>query len=41
VIATAPGFSASISLTTRGNKQSVQIRAESQFKGASISLTRG
>jgi hypothetical protein len=41
VVATAPGFSASISLTTRGNKQSVQIRAESQFKGASISLTRG
>jgi hypothetical protein len=41
VVATAPGFSANISLTTRGNKQSVVIRAESQFKGASISLTRG
>jgi hypothetical protein len=41
VVATAPGFSANISLTTRGNKQSVIIRAESQFKGASISLTRG
>jgi hypothetical protein len=40
VVATAPGFSANISLTTRGNKQSVVIRAESQFKGASISLTR-
>jgi hypothetical protein len=41
VVANAPGFSANISLTTRGNKQSVVIRAESQFKGASISLTRG
>ena len=40
VIANAPGFSANISLTTRGNKQSVIIRAESQFRGASISLTR-
>jgi hypothetical protein len=41
VVATAPGFSANITLTTRGNKQSVVIRAESQFRGASISLTRG
>jgi hypothetical protein len=41
VVASAPGFSANISLTTRGNKQSVVIRAESQFKGASLSLTRG
>jgi hypothetical protein len=41
VVATAPGFSANISLTTRGNRQSVVIRSESQFKGASISLTRG
>jgi len=41
VIASAPGFSANISLRTSGNKQSVVIRAESQFKGASISLTRG
>jgi len=41
VVASAPGFSANIALTTRGNKQSVVIRAESQFKGASISLTRG
>lgn len=40
VIANAPGFSANISLTTRGNKQSVIIRSESQFKGASIILTR-
>jgi hypothetical protein len=40
VIASAPGFSANISLTTRGNRQSVVIRAESQFRGASISLSR-
>ncbi|MGA8900525.1 hypothetical protein [Bradyrhizobium sp.] len=40
VIANAPGFSANISLTTRGNKQSVIIRSENQFKGASITLTR-
>jgi hypothetical protein len=40
VVASAPGFSANISLTTRGNKQSVTMRAESQFKGVSITLTR-
>ena len=40
VVASAPAFSAHISLTTRGNKQSVVIKAESQFKGASISLSR-
>jgi hypothetical protein len=40
VIATAPGFSAHLTLTTRGNKQSVVIRADSQFRGASISLSR-
>jgi hypothetical protein len=40
VIASAPGFSANISLTTRGNRQTVVIRAESQFRGASISLSR-
>jgi hypothetical protein len=40
VVASAAGFNASISLTTHGNKQSVVIRAESQFRGASISLSR-
>jgi hypothetical protein len=40
VIATAAGFTANITLTTHGNKQSVVIRPDSQFKGASISLTR-
>jgi hypothetical protein len=40
VVASAPGFTASLSLATRGNKQSVVIRSESQFRGASIALTR-
>jgi hypothetical protein len=40
VVASAPGFDANITLTTRGNKQSVVIRAESQFRGATISLSR-
>ena len=40
LVASAPGFTANISLTTRGNRQSVVIRAESQFRGASISLSR-
>jgi hypothetical protein len=40
VVATAPGFSANLTLTTRGNRQSVVIRAESQFRGASINLSR-
>jgi hypothetical protein len=40
VVASAPGFTASISLTTRGNRQSVMIKAESQFRGASITLSR-
>jgi hypothetical protein len=40
VVASAPGFNANISLRTTGNKQSVVIRAESQFRSASISLSR-
>jgi hypothetical protein len=40
VLASAAGFNANLSLTTRGNRQSVVIRAESQFRGASISLSR-
>jgi hypothetical protein len=40
VAVSAPGFSANLSLTTRGNKQSVVIRADSQFRGATISLSR-
>jgi hypothetical protein len=40
VVASAPGFTSSISLTTHGNRQSVVIRSESQFRGATISLSR-
>jgi len=40
MLASAAGFNANISLTTRGNKQSVVIRAESEFRGANISLSR-
>ena len=40
ITASAPGFTANISLKTTGNKQSVVIRADSQFKGASVSLSR-
>jgi hypothetical protein len=40
VVARSPGFTANISLTTHGNKQSVLIKAESQFKTASITLSR-
>ncbi len=40
VIASAGGFNASISLTTRGNRQSIAMQADSQFRGASISLSR-
>jgi len=40
VIASSPGFTANLTLTTRGNKQSVVIKAETGFKGATISLSR-
>lgn len=40
VMANSPGFSANLALTTRGNRQSVVIRPDSQFRGASISLSR-
>jgi hypothetical protein len=40
VTASAPGFHANLTIRTTGNKQSVTIRAESQFRGASINLTR-
>jgi hypothetical protein len=39
-VASAPGFTANISLRTAGNKQSVVIKADTQIKSASISLTR-
>jgi hypothetical protein len=40
VQASAAGFNANISLSTRGNKQAVVIRADNQFRGASIALSR-
>jgi hypothetical protein len=40
VVASAAGFNANISLRTAGNKQSVNMRADSQFRAASISLTK-
>ena len=40
VIASGPGFTAHIALTTKGNKQSVVIKSDSVFRVTSISLTR-
>jgi hypothetical protein len=40
LVASAAGFNANISLKTIGNKQIVTMRADSQFRGANISLTR-
>jgi hypothetical protein len=40
VLASAPGFNANISLSTRGNRQSIVMRADSQFRGATIALSR-
>ncbi|KWV57438.1 hypothetical protein AS156_39740 [Bradyrhizobium macuxiense] len=40
VLASAPGFNADISMRTSGNRQSVSIRADSQFRGANIALVR-
>jgi hypothetical protein len=40
VVASAAGFNASISLRTAGNRQSIGMRADSQFRGATISLSR-
>lgn len=40
VVASAAGFNANIALRTSGNKQTVTIRADSQFRGANISMSR-
>jgi hypothetical protein len=40
VVASAAGFNANIALRTAGNKQSINMSADSQFRGASISLTK-
>ena len=40
VVAMTAGFNANIALRTSGNKQTVSIRADSQFRGANISMSR-
>ncbi|KYG19549.1 hypothetical protein SE92_04150 [Bradyrhizobium sp. AT1] len=40
VVASAAGFNANIALKTSGNRQAVTMRADSQFRGANISLSR-
>ncbi|MDH2353151.1 hypothetical protein QCM77_22150 [Bradyrhizobium sp. SSUT18] len=40
LLASAAGFNANISLKTSGNKQVVTMRADSQFRGANITLSR-
>jgi hypothetical protein len=40
VVASAPGFTAKITVSTQGNKQSVVIKSDSVFRGAAISLSR-
>ena len=40
LMASAPGFTANISLRTQGNKQSVSITSQSVLRAAKISLTR-
>lgn len=40
VMVNAAGFNANLSLATRGNRQSISIRADSQFRGANIALSR-
>jgi hypothetical protein len=40
IVASAAGFTANISLTTSGNKQSVVIKSDTALRSASISLSR-
>lgn len=40
VVASAAGFNANIALKTSGNRQTVTMRADSQFRGANISMSR-
>lgn len=40
LVAATAGFNANISLKTSGNRQNVSMRADSQFRGATITLTR-
>jgi len=40
VFVEAAGFAASITLTTRGNKQTVQISSKGEIRGVNISMTK-
>ncbi|WP_198964573.1 hypothetical protein [Bradyrhizobium sp. C9] len=40
VAASAPGFDANISMRTSGNRQSVAIKADNQFRAANITLSK-
>jgi hypothetical protein len=40
LVASTAGFNANITLRTSGSKQSVTMRADSQFRGANISLSK-
>lgn len=40
VLVSAAGFVANLSLATRGNRQTISIRAQSQFRSANIALSR-
>jgi hypothetical protein len=40
VVASTGGFNANIALATRGNRQSISMRADSQFRAANIALSR-
>ncbi|MBR0783335.1 hypothetical protein [Bradyrhizobium iriomotense] len=40
VVVSAAGFNANLALRTSGNKQTVAIRADSQFRGANISMSK-
>jgi hypothetical protein len=40
VVASTGGFNASIALATRGARQSISMRADSQFRAANIALSR-
>jgi hypothetical protein len=41
VFVEAAGFAASITLTTKGNKQNVSISSKGEIRGVSISMTKG
>jgi hypothetical protein len=40
VVASAAGFNANITVTTRGNRQTVLIKSEGSFRAANITLSR-